>query len=245
MTEPQQDSTRDEDVRLAHQVLAGNHAGSLATFSVKYPQYPFCSLVPYALDRNGFPVLLLSRLAQHTQNLLNNPHLSLLIMEPTDADVQTEARLTLLGQAEAVEPVDEVAERFFRYFPQMREYHEQLDFDFYRVCPEKVRSIAGFGRARWLSGADAICPNPLTSEEEMRIINHMNQDHSDALKGYLSGLPRLEFFNEQPVMVGIDRFGLDCRCGSRLVRVPFKRTVSDVKQVRELLVEMVQGAPTS
>ena len=40
----------------------------LSTHSLEHPGYPFGSVVPYVLDQEGLPLLLLSRLPQHTKN---------------------------------------------------------------------------------------------------------------------------------------------------------------------------------
>ena len=63
--------------------------------------YPFGSVVPYVLDHEACPVLLISRLAEHTKNLAGDARASLLINDPGD-DVQAQARVTLLGTAERV-----------------------------------------------------------------------------------------------------------------------------------------------
>ena len=43
--------------------------GALATLSRKYPCHPFASVMPYALDELGQPLMLISSMAMHTQNL--------------------------------------------------------------------------------------------------------------------------------------------------------------------------------
>lgn len=51
--------------------------GVLSTHSQAHPGYPFGSVVPYCLDNVGFPLLLLSHLAQHTRNLMAEPRCAL------------------------------------------------------------------------------------------------------------------------------------------------------------------------
>src|SRR5438034_8892560 len=55
--------------------------GSLSTLSRKHPGWPFGSVMPYALDVTGRPIFLISSMAMHTQNLLNDPKASLLVTE--------------------------------------------------------------------------------------------------------------------------------------------------------------------
>ena len=48
-------------------------SGALATLSRKHAGYPFASVMPYALDDEGRPLVLISTMAMHTQNLEADP----------------------------------------------------------------------------------------------------------------------------------------------------------------------------
>lgn len=61
----------------AQSLWAGRFQGVLSTHSQAHPGYPFGSVVPYCLDNVGFPLLLLSHLAQHTRNLMAEPRCAL------------------------------------------------------------------------------------------------------------------------------------------------------------------------
>src|SRR5579863_6872265 len=72
--------------------------GSLSTLSRKQPGFPFGSVMPYAGDNAGHPVLLISTMAMHTQNLQANPHASLLVTQPeASGDPLGTSRVTLIG----------------------------------------------------------------------------------------------------------------------------------------------------
>ena len=71
----------------------------LSTHSQAMPGFPFGSVVPYCLDANGWPLILISRIAQHTKNLQADPRCSLLVAERGAEDVQATGRLTLLAEA--------------------------------------------------------------------------------------------------------------------------------------------------
>ena len=61
------------------------HSGRIATLSThsrKQPGFPFGSLMPYALDKDGRPIFLISTMAMHTQNLQADPRASLFVTEP-------------------------------------------------------------------------------------------------------------------------------------------------------------------
>lgn len=53
----------------ARRWLRAHRYGLLSTHSRAVEGYPFGSVVPYVLDHEACPVLLVSRLAEHTRNL--------------------------------------------------------------------------------------------------------------------------------------------------------------------------------
>src|SRR5260370_40002458 len=53
-------------------------SGTLGTLSRRHPGHPFVSAMPYAPDARGRPLVLISRLAMHTQNLGAGTRASLL-----------------------------------------------------------------------------------------------------------------------------------------------------------------------
>src|SRR5215475_12166371 len=77
--------------------------GTLSTISRKHPGFPFGSLMPFALDRMGRPLLLISNMAMHTQNLKADPRCSLFVGQGNvDGDPLGSARATLIGATESV-----------------------------------------------------------------------------------------------------------------------------------------------
>ena len=54
--------------------------------SRKHPGWPFGSVMPYALDEAGRPLFLISSMAMHTQNLVEDAHASLLVTESESTD---------------------------------------------------------------------------------------------------------------------------------------------------------------
>ncbi|HEV2007255.1 MAG TPA: pyridoxamine 5'-phosphate oxidase family protein, partial [Burkholderiales bacterium] len=85
----------------ARRYLRSRRSGVLATISVKLDGYPFGSVVPFVLDHAACPVILISRLAEHTKNIGADPRVSLLVHDLTD-DSQGAARVTLVGNAERI-----------------------------------------------------------------------------------------------------------------------------------------------
>jgi len=225
----------------ARQVLHSVFSGVLSTHSSKYPGYPFGSVVPFCLDQSGQPLLLISRLAQHTRNITENPKVSLTLLEhrPEQGDIQQVERLTLIADAAPVADVADAAQRYYRCFPQARGYHEELDFDFYRLDLVQLRFIEGFGQARWLSPGDVVLANPFSAEQLVRIVDHMNEDHGDAIQHYcaLQAIPNPQ---QDATMASIDSEGMALRVENRLQRVEFSRTVTTSEEARAILVELAR-----
>ena len=61
---------------------------------------PYCSLVNVASNWDGSPILLISRLALHTRNILADPRVSLMLDERAEGDPLEGARIMLAGRAE-------------------------------------------------------------------------------------------------------------------------------------------------
>jgi heme iron utilization protein len=134
------------------QLAARARFGALATMSREAPGFPFATLVAVAFDGRGRPLLLLSRLAEHTKNLGENPCASLLVSEPA-GDPLAEGRMTLVGLCMPVPlaEVDDVREAFLAAHPEARQYADFADFGLWRLAVESVRWVGGFGRMQWLS----------------------------------------------------------------------------------------------
>ena len=67
---------------------------------------PYCSLVNVATAADGAPLLLISRLAVHTKNILADPRVSLMIDERKEGDPLQGARIMLMGSAAATDDPD-------------------------------------------------------------------------------------------------------------------------------------------
>jgi putative heme iron utilization protein len=113
---------------------------------------PFVSMVAYAAepDFGGF-LLHLSLLAPHTRHLLADARASLLICEPDDGrdDVQTLARITLIGAATPLAEAAQAAARelYLARLPAAAPLFDFPDFALFRLVPDEARYIGGFARA--------------------------------------------------------------------------------------------------
>ncbi len=181
-----------ENAPVVH-LLHGAHYATLATHSSQLPGYPYATAVPNVLDEQHRPVLLVSALAEHTRNLLQDPRASLALAASSVTRIQNEERLTLVADAERFEPVPELIQRYTRYEPDAALYLT-LDFMFFRLNPVRLRYIAGVGRMGWLD-AGTLQDLPVVSlADETRLVA-LAQQHAP---------PELQ-------VLGLDCFGLDYR----------------------------------
>ncbi len=146
---------KKEFVEAARHLLA--HARSAALGSLNKDGSPLVTLVAVATTADGAPLLLLSQIAAHTQNIMREPRASLLVQGESDrADPMTSPRLSLNGTIAALEK-DEIASakaQFIDKHPGSEPYDTELDFDYYRFAVESVRFNQGFGRFRKLGPDD-------------------------------------------------------------------------------------------
>jgi putative heme iron utilization protein len=202
---------------------------------------PYVSLVLAATDLAGHPLLHLSDLADHTRNLLADDRASLLFDATGERDdVLAGERATLVGR---LMPTDDPAdrERYLRRHPGAQMYAGFADFRFRRFVPERAHLVAGFGRIHWLDGSEIIARRANALEEaEAGIIEHMNEDHRDALQLYATVL--LDRRGNGWIATGIDPDGLDLRAGGRTARIAFSRRIEDATAARAELVRLVKEA---
>jgi len=140
------------ELTAAAALLANQRWTSMATLDAN--QAPLSSMVACAtLAEDSSIVLHLSRLAEHTENILARPILALIFAETDDGrrDPQTLARLFLKGKALVVTP-DEggyatLRNAYLQRFPSAAQRFSFADFLLFRFQPISGSYVAGFGRA--------------------------------------------------------------------------------------------------
>ncbi len=147
---------------LARALLRDERSAALATTLASSKQ-PFASLVPFALSREGEPLLLLSELAQHTKNLDADPRACLLVHDAAAAakDPRTAARAAILGRVRRVpsDAEEDARSRYLARHPSARGLMS-LDFALYVLAIEEAQIVGGFAAAGWVSGAELRKPAP-------------------------------------------------------------------------------------
>jgi hypothetical protein len=223
----------------ARRFLRAHHSGVLSTLSASLPGYPFGSIVPFVLDADCRPVILVSALAEHTKSLAADPRASLII-HGYEEDVQAGPRLTLVGDAARLAEDAPLQSRYLRHFPAAQNLLALGDFSFWAIAPRRLLFIRGFGNIHWIEPAEFRPPEHRLAEAEGGIVAHMNSDHAAALADYCrhatGTTPR------EATMVGIDCDGLDVRADGRLVRIAFDAPATNAGKARELLVALARRA---
>ncbi|MBI1245369.1 MAG: DUF2470 domain-containing protein [Alphaproteobacteria bacterium] len=204
---------------------------------------PYASLVQVAFDHDASPILLISTLADHTKNLLEDPRCSLLFDATAGlAEPLTGARVSLQGTARRIDD-SRLAERYLSRFPGARMYAGFTDFAFWKVEPARAHMVAGFGKIRWFDSFafDAVSAAGL-AEGEADVLAHMNADHADAIDLYARVLAGRA--SGTWTMTGVDPEGFDLREQARgeSARIRFDRNVADPESARVELVRLVKRA---
>jgi heme iron utilization protein len=214
--------------------------------------WPYVALVLLAVDHDASPVLLLSSLAEHSKDIAKDDRVSLLVDGTAGLDDPlTGARVSLLGRARKTDEKRH-RERFLSRHPGAAMYADFKDFSFYRMEVQRAHLVAGFGRIHWIEGA-ALLDNPADAEalteREFDIVQHMNEDHGDAVALYATRLLRQPAAGDGNLwtLTGVDAEGCDLRLsgsmsGGRVARLPFNHRITDADQARAELVRLAKQA---
>jgi heme iron utilization protein len=238
MSQAQEEWSPQEAARALMRVA--RHA-ALATADAQ-TGFPYASLVGVASAPCGSPLLLLSRLARHTRNLLEDPRASLLLTGAHEVDGLAAARVTVFGTLQR-EEAETLLQRYVARHADAAGFAGFGDFALYRMEVQSAHLVAGFGRISELTAAEIL--TDIAGAEEMiaaerRISDHMNEDHRDATQLYatrLLGAPDGDWH-----FVGCDPDGAEIAQGSHVLRVPFTRRALTATDVRLQLVELVKQA---
>jgi putative heme iron utilization protein len=225
----------------AKKLLREGRSGALATLMPSSGD-PYCSLVNVATAADGAPLLLISRLAVHTKNVLADARVSLMIDERKEGDPLQGARVMLMGTAAATQDPD-ARRRYLDRQPEAEMFAGFADFAFYRVALKAAHLVAGFGRIVDLKPQDILTEIGDAAElvaAEPDILAHMNGDHAEACRLYatkLLGAPDGEWR-----CVGCDPEGLELQQGRTALRLAFPQRVRAPGVLRQVLQQMAEQA---
>ena len=134
-------------------LLAQQPVAALATL---HDGEPAVSMVPFAMfaDAAGF-VIHVSRLATHTNDMLLNAAVALLVTGPVAETPLALPRVSIQGRARRCEPASSQYEQaravYLAKLPDAEELFTFADFSLFVIEPVAARFVAGFGRARSLT----------------------------------------------------------------------------------------------
>lgn len=234
------------DADLARTLVADAARGTLCTLTSD--GYPYGSMLSFADDPLGAPVLLMSEMAEHTINARQDGRASLLVAADVveGADPLSAPRLTLVGQLQPLAFPGPAREVFLTKHPYARSYVNYGDFNIWRLEVERGRYIGGFGHMSWFDGsayADASV-DPIAGSTDY-ILSHMNDDHGDANLVYVQAFAGLTEATEA-VMVGFDANGMTLQAttpeGPRLARVAFPERLQHADQAAPATIMMMRRA---
>lgn len=229
--------------KLAKSLLRRSRQGALATLMPGSGD-PYCSLVNLASHPDGSPILLISRLAVHTKNILADSRVSLMLDERAAGDPVEGARIMLSGRAEQAEDErDLLQRRYLNAHPAAEAFVSFKDFAFFRIRPAGTHLVAGFGRIVDLKPeqflTDLAGAEDLLAAEE-GAVEHMNADHRDAMSLYATRLLGAPAGNWR--CTGCDPEGIDMQDGQTALRLDFPERVADGTALRKMLVRLVGEA---
>jgi putative heme iron utilization protein len=231
--------------RLAKSLLRRRRQGALATLMAGTGD-PYCSLVNIASAPDGAPILLISRLAVHTRNLLADPRVSLMLDERAPGDPLEGARIMLSGRAEEVDGAgrDVLRRRYLNAHPSAETFVDFKDFSFFRINPTGAHLVAGFGRIVDLKPEQFLSDVSDAAEliaAEQGAVEHMNEDHRDTMKLYATRLLGAEAADWR--CTGCDPDGMDMQADSaRTLRLEFPARVTGAGELRKTLVKLAEAA---
>ena len=221
---------------------------TLSTMSRKHPGFPFGSVMPYGLTDEGEPTFLISSMAMHTRNVLNDPHATLLITQATESPNPLGAgRISMMGEVHLVEGEDairSVGASYLERNPSAENWMHFGDFKFFHLKLVDIYFVGGFGVMGWIVPDEfkAAQPDPLAPFAD-GIIQHMNEDHRDSMvemAKHYSGLVAVD-----AEMTAVDRLGFNMRvqteAGMKGARVAYPKPIESGDDIRSVFVEMVKA----
>ena len=148
-----------ESLTLLARMLRSQRIGALGTLR---EGSPLVSMIAWAPSENFSSFIMhASGLALHTQDMLADPRVSLMIAEPDDGarNPQTLARVSIRGRSVPVAPEKELLRAraiYIAKFPELEPLFALGDFRLFSLSVDSARYVAGFGKTFNLTVQDFI-----------------------------------------------------------------------------------------
>ncbi len=233
----------DNARRLGKTLLRTARYGALAVIDAE-DGAPEASRVNVATTMAGELGFLASQLSPHFGSLEHNPRCSILVGEPGKGDPLAHPRITIVGRAERFEdgPARQTFRRRFLWrHPKSALYVDFGDMALWRLIPERVLLNGGYGKAYMPEAADLAVPQealPGLEAMEESAVDHMNQDHQDAIDRYAKSLGKTTTGWR---LTGLDPEGLDLMRDDDSARLWYDTPLTSAEDLRSRLVEIARS----
>eukprot|EP00529_Nitzschia_sp_RCC80_P020257 CAMPEP_0113496898 /NCGR_PEP_ID=MMETSP0014_2-20120614/30355_1 /TAXON_ID=2857 /ORGANISM="Nitzschia sp." /LENGTH=406 /DNA_ID=CAMNT_0000390827 /DNA_START=172 /DNA_END=1392 /DNA_ORIENTATION=- /assembly_acc=CAM_ASM_000159 len=236
---------------------------------------PFGSFVDYVLDDQGNPVLLMNEMSMHTINIERNAlsktnggsgSMSSLVTLFTQLagdngaipQGQDVSRCSFTCRVEKIpndaEDMDVLRMKYSLAHTYADQVMDSPKFAFYRLLPEKIYYVGGFGvMAKWVDVDDYKHAAPdILAQEASSIVRKINREHRNDLVNMAKHLLEVEKLEDIRV-TNVDRLGMDVRItrqqGTRRnklmtdeFRVGFRIPVISVEDAKSEVLKVFQEA---
>ena len=83
---------------------------------------------------------------------------------------------------------------------------------------------------------------PITHESSIRICNHMNKDHKDAVNAYAKYYGKIETFKSAK-MISLSPESIELKIDDLNIDIPFDHVLQDCSDAHKTLVNMIKAIP--
>lgn len=244
-------SNKSKHIHQAAALMRSQHTGVLSTHSVSMQGYPFGSVMPFLMTEEGNLVVYASDIAQHSRNMQKHNKVSLCVYDGKQSDSQASARVTVLGTAQADAVDAQLQEQYMAVFPQAKSYVQAHDFRFYLISTVRLRYIGGFGEIFWFSLDDWQSHMFNLAASAQGAIEHMHEDHSDALALIVAHQLQRPVIQGQVTMLSCYQHGFHYSCttdpatdkdATHIGFICFKQPITKDHGLRQAMVVLTQEA---
>lgn len=240
--------TTPEAIALTKEIIRSSRYGALASLHATNG-FPLATRVATATDMDGSPIIVASGLAAHTPALLNNPLCSLLLGKTGKGDPLAHARATIFCRALPVKRDNPhyaaLKRRFLNRNPKAELYIDLPDFLIFKLEIDHANLNGGFGKAFIIKRDELVLDQELSQDflnAEQSAIDHMNEDHQNAVTLYATKLCKNTKVTAQWRLSGIDPEGIDLQNNDIIERLNFPKMLNSPAEIRHALVELAQRA---
>jgi heme iron utilization protein len=239
----QVNATQATHAETARNLLAKSKHGVLSTNDAH--GFPYSSLVDIETLENGNILMLLSDLAEHTQNAKRDSKVSLLIAEDwTSEQKLAKPRVTFFG---TLAKIDKAIHQhvYVNAHSKAEMYFSFADFHMFELSVERIYVIAGFGKMGWVTKESYVSSDDPLKDAVQGILEHMNSDHAHNLVDYAKVFGNLPWA-ESARMIAIDAYGFDMVIKGdnhhQSLRLAFDTPLKNVDDAHVTLVRMAKEA---